>query len=59
MMRKYVAAYAVWLAAVLAGAAVAIAWYKRVEEIGYRELASRLRPDDATEATEATEGTDG
>jgi phosphatidylserine decarboxylase len=53
MMRKYVAAYVLWLTAVLGMAAVAVTWYKKVEEIGYRELADRLR--NATEATEATE----
>lgn len=56
MMRKYVAAYAAWLIAVLAMAAVATAWYKRVEQIGYRELASRLRTTEATEATDVSDG---
>jgi hypothetical protein len=53
MMRKYVTAYALWFAAVLAMAVVAIGWYRHVEEIGLRELASRLRATDDPEATEA------
>lgn len=62
MMRKYVAAYMAWIIAVGLGAWAALEWYKRVEEIGYREIAARLRAREgtipATEATEATETTE-
>lgn len=53
MMRKYVMAYGVWLAGVLTMAAVALAWYRHVEQIGLRELAARMTtpesPQDATD----------
>lgn len=52
MMKKYVTAYALWFLGVLAMAAVAAAWYRYVEDIGVRELASRLRATDATDATD-------
>lgn len=47
MMRKYVYAYAAWLAGVGVMAAVALAWYRYVEKIGLRELAERLTDTDA------------
>lgn len=56
VMRRYVAAYMAWFLAVGMMAWAALLWYKRVEEIGYRELASRIRAREvATEVTEAPE----
>lgn len=52
MMHKYIAAYMAWFIAVGMMAWAALEWYKRVEEIGYRELATRLRNREATEAPE-------
>lgn len=54
MMRKYVIAYMAWIVGVLAMAGAALAWYRYVEGIGMRELASRLRATDDTEATDGT-----
>lgn len=44
-MRRYLIAYGIWLASVLAVGAVALKWYQHVEQIGARELANRLSPD--------------
>lgn len=41
-MRKYIAAYGIWLAAVLAMGAAAVAWYRYVEGVGLDELRTRL-----------------
>lgn len=51
MMNRYVIAYIGWLIGTLGMAAAALAWYKRVEQIGIRELASRMTATDAPEAT--------
>lgn len=56
MMYKYVSMYLAWILGVLAMAFVAVTWYGYVEEIGAREIASRLRATEATEATEADDG---
>lgn len=52
-MQKYVLLYVAWLAGVLAMAGIAAVWYKRVEEIGLREMAERAFGT-ATDDTEAT-----
>lgn len=60
MMRRYVLMYAGWIAGVVAMSAIAVAWYRYVEEIGYREVANRLRSREAaTDAPEATEDDTG
>lgn len=46
-MKRYLLAYAAWLGAVLVMAGIALAWYRHVEEIGWRELGARLTNDDA------------
>lgn len=45
-MRKYTIAYVAWLTAVLAAAAVALHWYRKVEGIGIREILRRIQEDD-------------
>lgn len=54
-MSKYMIAYLGWVAGTLAMTGIGLAWYRHVEGIGIRELASRLNATDDTEAT----GTDG
>lgn len=54
-MTRYMLMYAAWLAGVLTMAAVAVAWYKHVEEIGLQELGDRLTQTPATGDTEDTE----
>lgn len=39
-MKRYIIAYGAWLMGVFACAAVMLAWYKHVQEIGWRELAN-------------------
>lgn len=51
-MKRYVTAYFIWFAGVMAMAVAAAAWYRYVEEIGVRELAARLNATGATEATD-------
>lgn len=46
MHKRYVAAYSAWLLGVLAMAAAALAWYRYVEEIGWSDVANRLRERD-------------
>jgi hypothetical protein len=46
MLRKYVVAYVAWLAFIAVAAAVAVSWYRKVEQIGWQEVADRLRDDD-------------
>lgn len=53
-MQKYVLLYVAWLAGVLAMAGIAAVWYKRVEEIGIREMADRAFRPAATDDTEDT-----
>jgi hypothetical protein len=53
-------AYLGWVAGTLMMSGVALAWYRKVEEIGWKELSSRIRtttiiPEADTEVTEATE----
>lgn len=55
-MRKYMIAYAGWVVGTLTMTGAALAWYRHVENIGIREMASRLRATDATEATEDGHG---
>lgn len=59
MMRRYVLMYAGWLIGVLTMTAIAVVWYRRVEEIGYGELADRMMHPRATDAPEATEDDTG
>lgn len=54
MMKRYLLTYTAWLVGVLSMAAIAVAWYRYVENIGMQELADRLR-EPATGATEDTE----
>lgn len=55
MMRKYVIAYGAWLAGVLTMAAIALAWYRHVEDIGLRELGARVRVPDPETPPDATD----
>lgn len=57
-MTQYLRAYLLWFSFVAAAAAVAVAWYRHVEEIGLREVAERLQERD-TEDTEDTDGENG
>jgi hypothetical protein len=45
-VKRYTLAYLAWLVAVLAAAAGAAAWYRHVEQIGWREVASKIGEDD-------------
>ena len=55
-MRKYVYAYAAWLAGVLTMAALAVAWYRHVEGIGLREVARRLHDETVNDGASAAAG---
>jgi hypothetical protein len=54
-MRKYVLAYSTWLLGVLTMAAVALAWYRHVEGISYREVLERLQNESDDGARTTTE----
>lgn len=56
MMRKYLYAYAMWLTFVTAAAAVALAWYRHVEEIGLQEAAARMKSQTDTDDTGDSDG---
>lgn len=45
-MRRAWIAYGVWLTFVAVAALTAAVWYRHVEQIGWRELADKLKPDD-------------
>lgn len=62
MRNKYLIAYLGWVAGTLMMSGIAVVWYRKVEEIGWREFGSRMRVtthDTTMPATEATEATDG
>ena len=45
-MTQYLRAYLLWFSFVTAAAAVAVAWYRHVEEIGLKETGERLKKQD-------------
>lgn len=55
---KYIIAYLGWVAGTLLMSGVALAWYRKVEDIGWREVGARFRTD-ATGDTEDTEARNG
>lgn len=57
-MKRYLAAYAGWLAFVFIAGGIAVAWYRHVEQIGLMELVERMNDTDAGNGSNTGNGTE-